>query len=46
MNGSTLQRREVLLAVSGAYVTFAGCTTSEATISGYGTTYGRGYGGE
>jgi len=46
MNGSALQRRDVLLAVSGACVTFTGCTNSEAAISGYGTAYGRGYGGE
>ena len=45
MSGSGPRRRDVLIATAG-FLTFAGCTNSTAAETGYGATYGAGYGTE
>ncbi|WP_161605549.1 hypothetical protein [Natronorubrum sulfidifaciens] len=44
MTHSGPRRRDVLVAVSSTSLLLAGCTESDASTSGYGTAYGRGYG--
>lgn len=45
MTESGPNRRDILIA-TGSVLTFAGCTESAATASGYGATYGDAYGTE